>query len=1085
MRVVDRFLESNLSIIFIVVAMLAGLVALWVTPREEDPQIVVPLADVFVHVPGAGAEEVEQQVTSRLEKILWEIDGVEYVYSMSRQDMAIVTVRFFVGEDRIESLVKLHNRIQQNIDRVPGNVAGWVVKPVEVDDVPILFLTLWSDEADDYTLRRVAEELQFRLQSVPNTAQSSIVGGLRRELHIYMDPELMAGYRLSPAALERALRGANVELPAGAFEAGNEEFTVRAGEFLRNAAELGDLIVGVHDRKPIYLRDVARVVDGPEEVNNYVRVAFGPAAERKGLELPAGGGQGLYPAVTLAFAKRKGTNAVLVAEGLIERIEELKSDVIPDNIHYLVTRNYGESANEKVNELVRELVVAIIMVILIIYLALGWREGFIVVVAVPIAFALTLFINFLAGYSINRVTLFALILTLGLVVDDPIVDVENIYRHFKMRLRPPRESVLAAVNEVRPPIIIATLAVIISFMPMFFITGMMGPYMRPMALNVPIAMVMSIVVSFTITPWMAWHMMRKLYDKGGGAGHGDDGGHDGHGGDVRSGALYRLYSAVMRPLIENRGLAAAFLLLIVGLLAGSMTLVVTGLVPVKMLPFDNKNEFQIVVNMPEGTTLEETKGVCDAFVDYLRTVPEVTDVEQYVGLASPMDFNGMVRHYYLRRGSNVADLRVNLADKTERRHQNHAIVLRLRRDLAKIAQDHGARIQVVEVPPGPPVFSTLVAEIYGEPWHTYEDLAHGAQLVQARMEMEPNVVDVDTTVEADQTEWRFIVDKNKAMLNGITTADVVELLRAALDGVEAGSVRVASDRNPLTIRLRVAREQRSNVEELKKLYVTSPGGRPVQLGEIGEFRRSRIDKTIYHKNLQRVAYAYGETAGRSPVNAILSLISHYKHNPLPDGLRIEWAGEGEWDITLRVFRDLGLAFFGALIGIYILLVMETHSWLLPLVIMLAIPLTAIGIMPGFWLLNALSATQYGGYTYSVYFTATAMIGMIALAGIVVRNSIILLEFIFHNILQGRDLKEAVIASGAVRIRPILLTSGAALLGNVVITLDPIFNGLGWAIVFGVFASTLFSLFVVPLVYYLLYRRRLAPPHVLAKMQPHA
>ncbi len=1071
MKVVQKFLESNLSIIFILVSLLLGIVSLLVTPREEDPQIIVPMADIYVQVPGASAEEVEQQISSRLEKILWEIDGVEYVYSISRQDLAIVTVRFYVGQPRIDSLVKIYNKISMNMDRVPANVAGWVVKPVEIDDVPILFLTLYSKESDEHTIRRVAEELSYRLQNVKNTAKSYIVGGLTRKIQIYIDPQALAGYGLAPRDISNSLRGANIELSSGKFEENNQEFVVRAGTFLHSADEVENLIVGVFNGKPVYLKEIAKVIDGPEEVNNYVNIAFGPAAHHKGIhdeELL----KGQYPAVTIGFAKKKGTNAVWVANGLMKKIEEIKKDVIPDNIHYIVTRDFGASANEKVNELVRELFVAIVTIICLIYITLGWREALIVVFAVPIAFSLTLFVNMIAGYSINRVTLFALILTLGLVVDDPIVDVENIFRHFKMKLRPPKDSVLVAVNEVRPPIIVATMAVIISFLPMFFITGMMGPYMRPMALNVPISMIMSIVVSFTITPWMAFHLMKKLY---GTNSHGHDDG------DISHTSLYKVYNAVMKPLIEKRSTALAFLVFIVFLLLVSGGLVLFGYVPVKMLPFDNKNEFQIVVDMPEGTSLEETKRITGNFVDYLRTVPEVTDVETYVGSPSPMDFNGLVRHYYLREGSNMADIRVNLAEKFARSQQNHTIVLRLRNDLMKIAKDNNALIKIVEVPPGPPVYSTLVAEIYGQPYHTYDELTDAAKIVRKRMEEETFVVDTDDSIEDNQTKWIYVLDKNKAMLNGITTFDTVEVLKTALEGSYAGDVHIRTERNPLQIMLRIPRENRSNIDMLKKLYVKGQSGSMVQLGEIGEFKEDVIDKTIYHKNLDRVVYVFGEMAGRSPVNAIVSFYRHFWKNPLPNNIQLKWTGEGEWDVTVRAFRDLGLAFLAALIGIYILLVMETYSYILPLIIMLAIPLTAIGIMPGFFILNLFFNNPVGGNPNPIFFTATAMIGMIALAGIVVRNSIILIDFIFSRLKEGKPLKIAIIESGAVRFRPILLTAGAALLGNWVITLDPIFNGLGWSVVFGIFASTVFSLVVVPLVYYMIYHKKIAPPHVIEEM----
>jgi multidrug efflux pump subunit AcrB len=1056
-KIVEKFLTTDLSIILIMISLLAGAAALLVTPREEEPQIVVPLADVYVHFPGASAEEVEQLVSTRLEKLLWQIDGVEYVYSMSAPDMAIVTVRFFVGEDREDSLIKLYNKIQQNIDIVPPGITGWVVKPVEIDDVPIVMLTFYGDNVSDHELRRVAEEVVDRLQGVKNTARTFLVGGRERQVRVQLDVEKLAARRLTPLEIANSLRLANVTLSAGSFSMGGEEHVVRGGVSLSSADDVTDLVVGAYEGRPVYLRDVAEILDGPAEATTYTRIGFGPAAEHKDIEeelIPHS-----LPAVTLAIAKKRGTNAVWVADEILSRVEELKGEVIPSNVHVLVTRNYGETANDKVNELVEGLAIAVITVIALIGLILGWREAIIVALAVPITFALTLLFNFLFGYTINRVTLFALTLSLGLVVDDPIVDVENIYRYFKMRLYPPMQSVLVAVNEVRPPIILATLTVIVSFLPMFFITGMMGPYMRPMALNVPLAMLMSMVVAFTITPWTALHALKGEYGKA-----------EEEPFDLRKSGIYRVYSTLLGPLLRSRTLSWMLLGAVAVLLLLSISLVLFRKVPLKMLPFDNKNELQLVIDMPEGTTLEHTDKVVRDFERYLRSVPEVTDFESYVGTSSPMDFNGMVRHYYLRRSPNLADIRINLVHKKKRKHQSHTIGLRLRNELQDIADRHAALLKIVEVPPGPPVISTLVAEVYAEPSRSYAEILEAAAGVRERMKREYRVVDVDDTVEAEQTRFTFILDKEKASFNGITTADVAMTLRIALEGEAAGTVHIPAERNPLLIVLRLARAERSSTERLSRLYVKGATGNVIQIADVGSFVEDDIEKTIYHKNLSRVSYVFGEVAGRSPAEAILDMQAYFKKNPLPEGFEIVWSGEGEWKITVDVFRDLGIAFGAALIGIYILLIIETHSFSMPLIIMLAIPLTLIGIMPGFWLLNVLGGGQVGGYDNPVFFTATAMIGMIALAGIVVRNSIILIDFIHNALAEGKPLQDALLESGAVRFRPILLTAGTTLLGNVVITLDPIFSGLAWAVIFGIFASTPFTLFVIPTVYNLIYGR---------------
>ncbi|MEW6238476.1 MAG: efflux RND transporter permease subunit [Candidatus Omnitrophota bacterium] len=1055
-KIVAVFLDSNLSIVLILLSLVAGMAALMITPREEEPQIVVPFADVYVSAPGASAEEVERLVATRLEKLLWQIDGVEYVYSTSRPGQAVVTVRFYVGQDREKSLLKLYNKIESNIDKVPSIVSGWVVKPVEIDDVPILNLTLYSDDADIYTLRRVAEEAIDRLQGVKNVGNTFIVGGPPRQVRIEFDRERLMAYSLSPLDIVEKIRATNVNIPAGSYEKDNADILLEGSTVFGSIEELKNLVVGVYESQPVYLRDVVNIIDGPAEMETYTRAGFGPAAHHK-VNISKETMNKSVPAVTIAFAKTKGTNAVWVVDEILSRLEEIKRHVIPDNVHVLITRNYGETANDKVNELVEGLLVAVITVIALISYILGWREGLIVAFAVPIAFALTLFFNLLLGYTINRVTLFALTLSLGLVVDDPIVDVENIYRHFALKIRGPRDSVLYAVDEVRPPVILATLAVIVSFLPMFFITGMMGPYMAPMALNVPLAMLMSLLVAFTVTPWMTYHVMKKVYAEAKEEGY-----------NLKSSVVYRLYNAILGPFIDSRPLSYLLVLGVIVLLFASALPAIYGWVPLKMLPFDNKNELQLVIDMPEGTTLEQTDAVAREYEDFLRRVPEVTDFTSYVGTSSPMDFNGMVRHYYFRQSENMADIRINLAHKKYRKQQSHTIALRLRNDITAIAKKYSANVKIVEAPPGPPVIATVVAEIYGTPEKSYDEIVAAAKTVRAQMEKVYAMVDVDDTVEYAQPKFVFEVDREKAALNGVTPETIAQNLKIALGGIDAGAVHAPSERNPLTIRLRLPRDERSSPDRLARVAVHGDSGELVQMAELGKFKKTTQDISIYHKNLERVVYVFAEMAGRAPAEAILELQSHFKKNPLPPGFTIHWSGEGEWNITLDVFRDLGIAFGAALLGIYILLIIETGSFFMPVVIMIAIPLTMIGIMPGFFLLNLLTNHPVGGYQDPTFFTATAMIGMIALAGIVVRNAIILIDFIHNALKEGKSLRDALIESGAVRLRPIVLTAGTSLLGNIVITLDPIFSGLAWSIIFGIFASTLFTLIVIPVIYNLLF-----------------
>ncbi|MDY6838443.1 MAG: efflux RND transporter permease subunit [Thermodesulfobacteriota bacterium] len=1061
-KIVRHFLDYRLSILFLLFAICAGISAIMITPREEEPQIVVPLADVFVQVPGATAEEVEKLVATPLERLLWQIDGVEYVYSVSRRDMAVVTVRFCVGEDRERSLVKLHNKISMNVDQVPPVVGRWVIKPVEIDDVPIVNLTIHSSRYSDSELRRIGEEVLSRLAEVEDVSRTQIIGGRSWEVRVEVIPERMSGYGVSLLEVERALRGTDASVTAGAFNRRNRETAVTSTSFVASVQEVENIVVGVHAARPVYLRDIAEVLDAPEEAKTYSRIGF---SNRQLQEKSPDATSSLQPAVTLAIAKKKGANAVLVARNILQRVEALKRDVIPAGVQVQVTRNYGQTAQQKVSDLIESLVFAILTVVGLLALTLGWREALIVAVAVPISFSLALFVNYLFGYTINRVTLFALILSLGLVVDDPITNVDNIQRHIRMGKRNPVEATLFAVKEVLPPVIMSTLAIIVSFTPLFFITGMMGPYMAPMAANVPLTVSFSTVCALTFVPWLSYLLLRGRKIEAGDK-------NDAQQADVTHPWIKRGYGALMSPLLASGSKRVLLAVVVLALLAISVALPAIRYVPFKMLPFDNKNEFQIVVDMPEGTTLETTDRVVRAFEDHLKEVPEVTHFISCVGTSSPMDFNGMVRHYYLREGGNMADIRVNLADKAKRKQQSHEIVLRIRKDLEAIASERGALIKLVEVPPGPPVVSTLVAEIYGSPDRSYDQLIQGAAHIKTVMEKEPYVVDIDNTVETPRDRVDFILDKEKAALHGVNTKMITQTLKMTLEGENPATVHKPGERQPLPIKLILPRDRRTGTTSLSQIPIKTSTGGMVPLAEMGSFVKIRENQPIYHKNLLRVVYVFGEMAGRAPAEAVLDMQKKLEKNPLPPGIRVDWAGEGEWKITLQVFRDLGIAFTAALMGIYILLVIQMKSFFMPILIMVAIPLTLIGIMPGFCLFNVFFTETIGGFQNPVFFTATSMIGMIALGGIVIRNSLVLIEFIEAALKEGLTLQEAILRSGAVRFRPIVLTAATTALGAWPITLDPIFSGLAWALIFGLVASTLFTLFVVPVTYYALNRRRL-------------
>ncbi len=1118
--IVRVFLRSRLSVILILFSLVIGAAALKITPREEDPQIVVPLADIYVEFPGHSAEEVEQLVSTPLERMLFQIDGVEYVYSMSRDDSAIVTVRFHVGEDRERSLIKLFAKVNENIDTIAPGVASWVMKPVEIDDVPIVTLSLIGAGQDGYSLRRIGEEFVERLANVPDVNRAFVIGGQSRVLSVYLLPERLQSHGMAPLQVARSVNGANVALPAGEIAWNDEAFRIDIATPLVEPGELGEVVVGVFDGRPVFLKDVAEVTDGPGEITNLVRHGWGPA---RNFEIHPGepasiiGGehfngrdegkddtfQASETSVTLAISKKKGANAVAVADGVIERAHELRATILPGDVQLIVTRNSGQTANHKVNELVEALGVAIVIVVLLLTVGLGFREAMIVAVAVPVVFGLTLAVNLLFGFTINRVTLFALILSLGLLVDDPIVDVENIARHFHERKKATRRIVLDAVAEIRPPLISATLAVIVSFLPMFFITGMMGPYMSPMALNVPVAMLMSMLVAFTITPWLTYQVLkRKFPNEESGLEPADS--EEGNPAvssqaiydveQVKKTLLYRIFRPMMIPLLKTRLRTVLFLVAMAIFTVAAAGMGALRMVPLKMLPFDNKNELLLVLDMEEGTTLERTDATVRELEKFIGSVPEVTDYISYVGVPGPIDFNGLVRHYYLRRGSHFAEMRVNLVGKKHRKSQSHAIGLRIRDELNAIAEKRGGVLRLVELPPGPPVLASLVAEVTGRADLTYDDLLAGGDVIANRLKAEPGVVEVDSIRERPMEKWTFVADQEKASIAGVSVEDIASTLNLAVGGHRGQTFRTKTERNPLRITFQLPRPIRSSQYELAQLPLAGRNGKAILLGELGAWKTARVGQTIYHKNLQRIVYVTAECAGRTPAECIvdiqadraldrepglmagvpvpvesrtyLSLGSGIQWN-LPDGMDVSFAGEGEWKITLDVFRDLGLAFGAAMLMIYVILVAQTGSFLIPVIVMLAIPLTMPGVMPGFWLLNQFAGAPSGNYADPVLFTATAMIGMIALAGIVTRDSIILVDFMEQAVRAGRPLFDAILESRVIRLRPILLTASAALLSAIPITLDPIFSGLGWSLIFGLIASTVFTLFVIPATYWLL------------------
>ncbi len=1045
--IVRTFLTGPLSILLIVFAAIAGIMAIQLTPREEEPQIVVPMVDIYVGFPGHSPREVEELVTRPLEKLMWQIDGVEHVYSMSQRDQSMVTVRFYVGQDRERAMVKIRDKVDGNQDLVPPGVSNWIVKPVEIDDVPIVTITLTSPDVSASELRRIAEEAEARLARVRNVFRSEIHGGYRREVRIEPDQTRMQALGVCFADLQMAIAGNNLLAEVGSIVDGESSMRVLSGKVISSAAEISRIPIRSVNDRPVYVEDVANVIDTVAEPERYHHSTYGQASGM------AETGE-RHPAVTISFSKKKGTNAVEVAREIIAEAEKLKGKVIPPEVDMIVSRDYGSTANEKVNELLSSMMFAILTVVGLMAFTMGWRAAIVVGLSVPVSFALALFINLIAGYSINRVTLFALILSLGLVVDDPITNVDNIQRHLQMGNETPEKATVSAVMEVIVPVIMSTLAIIAAFTPMFFITGMMGPYMGPMAINVPLTVTFSTVCALTFVPWVALKLLRGVKS-------GDNPQDDGVPPWVR-----RFYRWIMSPFLKKRN-AVILIIAILVMLAGSVLLMAFRKIPLKMLPFDNKDELQLILDMPEGSSLELTDRAVREFEKYLARVNEVKSIQSYVGIPAPIDFNGLVRHYNLRRSQNNADIRINLAHKSLRTQQSHAIALRLRKNLTAIADKYKAVVSIVELPPGPPVFSTLTVEVYGDEDRTYEEILKGAEFLQQQLKEEDSlhITQIDNMNQGEHDRITFVPDVHKAAMHGLAAMQIQQMLMQAIRGKNIGIAHIDNEREAVLIKTRLPLADRNNLQRLRELSLRDHAGNLVPVGELGDFVIEKEEQVIQHKNMRPVVFVTAECVGRPPAEVILDMWLRLGKLQVPPGITYEWAGEGEWEITVRVFRDLGIAFAVALLGIYLLLAVQMNNFVMPLLVMSAIPLVIIGIAPGFYLLNLISAGVVGGYPDPIFFTATGMIGMIALGGIVIRNSVVLIEFIQDAVKQGMALEEAILESGAVRFRAIMLTAATTLLGAWPITLDPIFSGLAWSLIFGLLASTVFTMLVVPTIYY--------------------
>ena len=1051
-RIARFFLTSQLTPLIALIAALLGLFAIMITPREEEPQINVTMANVFIPFPGASARDVEALVATPAEQVLSQISGIEHVYSVSKPGMAVLTVQYLVGQDRTQALVRLYDTIQANRDWVSPElgVGEPIIKPLGIDDVPIVTVTLWTrDEARGaYEMEQAAHAAEIELKRIAGTREVKTVGGPGRAVRVMMDPDRMAAFGVSAQDIRDALQVSNAEQPSGTLVSNNQEILVQTGTFLTGADDVKQLVVGVSQGRPVYMTDIASVVAGPDQPARYVwhgPGAGGPDQAEQGLT---------YPAVTLAVSKKPGENAVDVAEKVIERVNSLQGSVLPEGIEVSVTRNYGATADDKAKKLIQKLIFATASVVLLVLFALGKREALIVGAAVLLTLAATLFASWAWGFTLNRVSLFALIFSIGILVDDAIVVVENIHRRMGLDHDGLEAIIPRAVDEVGGPTILATFTVIAALLPMAFVTGLMGPYMSPIPINASIGMVISLAIAFIVTPWLALKLIKQTA-------HGTH-----EGGEDKLTALFRTRMTPFLRGLEGKGARRKLWLGIGVAILVSMALPAVKLVILKMLPFDNKSEFQIVVDMPIGTPLEKTAQVLAEMGAAVAAVPEATDYQAYAGTAAPINFNGLVRQYYLRSGPEVGDLQVNLVDKHERDRKSHEIAQAIRPAVEAIAKKHGADVKVVEVPPGPPVMSPIVAEIYGP---DYEAQMQVAKDVRRVFEQTEGIVAIDDTVEDDAQRFVLRVLQNKAAMVGVAQKDVVEAMKMGLSGENVTPIHGSGAKYEIPVRITLPPERQSKLEELLKLNVRGAGGKLVPLSELVEVMPSEREKTIYHKDLLPVVFVVGDTGGEidSPLYGLFSMRGDLKDRALAQGGALKeyfirqpadpYAGfslkwDGEWQVTYETFRDMGIAYAVGLILIYILVVAQFKSYLTPLIIMAPIPLTIIGVMPGHALLGA-------------QFTATSMIGMIALAGIIVRNSILLVDFINEQTAGGMAFQEAVIQAGATRAKPIVLTGLAAMLGAFFILDDPIFSGLAVSLIFGILVSTLLTLVVIPVLYY--------------------
>jgi len=1049
-RIAKSFLITEITPLLAIVGFLLGIFAVIITPREEEPQINVTFANVFIPFPGASAKEVEQIISSPAEQIISELEGLEHVYSVSTPGMSILTVQFEVGQDRTQAIVRLYNAIYSNQDWLPKNlgVGQPLIKPKGIDDVPIVTLTLWIDDytRGTYDLLKVSHAIETEIKRVSGTRDIYTIGGTKDIVHVILDSSALAAHNMSIEDLRRSLNLSNSAMPVGHVVTGNTTIAIQAGEFLSTAEEVKDLIVGVHAGLPVYLRDVAKVMRGPEHARHYAQ---------------HGTKKGRYPAVTMAISKQPGTNAVDIANGIIKRVEQLKGIFIPDGVHVTVTRNYGETADSKAKHLIKKLIFATISVVLLVLVAIGYREAIIVGAAVVITLAITLFASWAWGFTLNRVSLFALIFSIGILVDDAIVVVENIHRHIELGVHKLRDLIPIAVDEVGGPTILATFAVIAALLPMAFVTGLMGPYMGPIPINASIGMLISLAVAFIFTPWLSYKLLRNVKHEKKAA--------------TAGGSSYNFFSRVIGPFLKaDAGKANRYKLLvgILMLIVLSCSLAAFQLVVLKMLPFDNKSEFQVIVDMPEGTPLEATNHVLGELGKYIATIPEVKDYQLYAGTAAPINFNGLVRQYYLRKEAHLGDIQVNLVDKSKRERKSHEIALSVRADLQKIGNELNANVKIVEVPPGPPVQSPLVAEIYGL---DYDGQITVAKQVRAIFETTESIVDVDDTVEAGARKLIVKVDQKKAALWEVSPETVVTAIATALNGEDVSFMHNGNVKYSLPIRLENSLEDKSTIDDVLNYRVRNKNGKLIALADLVSVKETTIENARYHKDLLPVVYVTADSVGEldSPLYGMFDMVFQLNDKILSYGHKItqsffaqpenpyeyslKW--DGEWQITYETFRDMGLAYSVGILMIYLLVVGQFRSYVVPLIIMAPIPLTIIGVLPG----HAIFGSQY---------TATSMIGMIALAGIIVRNSILLVDFINQQVREGIDFEVAVIRSGAVRAKPIILTGLAAMLGAFFILDDPIFNGLALSLIFGILVSTMLTLVVIPVMYYAFMRNKL-------------